>query len=98
MKWPTPRRDLRSLAFSSRPIPNRSGHGYAGPIGTEEKKAKGEIPLKPMPDGVNCDIDRAPAPEQVARKTSDLIIGAIALAPAAVLAAKKMRDEMKKTA
>jgi membrane protein len=64
----------------------------------EEKKAKGEIPLKPMPDGVNCDIDRAPAPAQVAPKTSDLIIGAIALAPAAVLAAKKMRDEMKKTA
>src|SRR5436190_3716635 len=64
----------------------------------EEKKAKGEIPLKPMPDGVNCDIDRAPAPEQVARKASDLIIGAIALAPAAVLAAKKMRDEMKKSA
>jgi membrane protein len=64
----------------------------------EEKKAKGEIPLKPMPDGVNCDIDRAPAPEQAAAKTSDLIIGAIALAPAAVLAAKKMRDQMKKSA
>ena len=64
----------------------------------EEKKAKGEIPLKPMPDGVNCDLDRAPAPEQAPTKTSDLIIGAIALAPAAVLAAKKVRDEMKKTA
>jgi membrane protein len=64
----------------------------------EEKKAKGELPLKPMPEGVNCDIDRAPAPEVVPTKTSDLIIGAIALAPAAVLAAKKVRDEMKKSA
>jgi membrane protein len=64
----------------------------------EEKRAKGEIPVKPLPATVNCDIDRAPAPERREPTTSDLIIGTIALAPAALLAAKKVRDEMKKTA
>ena len=64
----------------------------------EEKRARGEIPVKPLPEGVNCDIDRAPAPQQAPARPSDLIIGAIALAPAALLAARKVRDEMKKTA
>jgi membrane protein len=27
----------------------------------EEKRAKGEIPIKPIPDGVNCEIDRGAA-------------------------------------
>lgn len=64
----------------------------------EEKRAKGETPVKPMPATVNCDIDRTPAPERREPSTSDLIIGTIALAPAALIAAKKVRDEMKKTA
>src|SRR5258708_29288820 len=64
----------------------------------EEKKAKGEIPIKPFPEGVNCDIDRAPAAEQTAPKPSDLIIGTIALVPAALVAAKKVRNELKKPA
>ena len=65
----------------------------------EEKKAKGEMPIKPMPDGVNCDIDRAPmAPPRGARKPSDLIIGTLALASTALVAAKKVRDEFKKGA
>ena len=64
----------------------------------EEKRAKGEIPTKPLPEGVNCDIDRAPAVEPAPAKPSDLIIGTIALAPAAILAAKKARDEFKKSA
>jgi membrane protein len=64
----------------------------------EEKRAKGEIPIKPIPEGVNCDIDRAPATEPAQPKPSDLIIGTIALAPAAFVAAKKVRDELKKSA
>jgi membrane protein len=64
----------------------------------EEKKAKGEIPIKPIPDDVNCDIDRAPAGAHAAPKPSDLIIGAVALASAAVVAAKKVRNELKKSA
>ena len=61
----------------------------------EEKRAKGEVPIKPIPEAVNCDIDRAPAAEPAPSKPSDLIIGAIALAPAAFVAAKKVRDELK---
>jgi membrane protein len=64
----------------------------------EEKRARGEIPTKPLPDRVNCDIDRAPAIEAAPARASDLIIGTIALAPAALLAAKKVRDELKKGA
>jgi membrane protein len=64
----------------------------------EEKRAKGEIPIKPIPDAINCDIDRSPVAEHAAPKPSDLIIGAAALAPAAILAAKKIRDGMKKSA
>ena len=64
----------------------------------EEKRAKGEMPVPAMPEGVNCDIDRAPAAAPPETKPSDLIIGTIALAPVAVLAAKKMRDELKKSA
>ena len=62
----------------------------------EEKRAKGEIPVKPIPDAENCDIDRAPAPGHREPTASDLIIGAIALAPAALLAAKKVRDGLTK--
>jgi len=61
----------------------------------EEKRAKGETPIKPLPEGVNCDVDRPGVVEEPPVRTSDLIIGAIALAPAAVLAARKVRDELK---
>jgi len=64
----------------------------------EEKKAKGEITIKPMPEGVNCDLDRSPAPGRSEATVSDLIIGALALAPAAVIAAKRVRDEFTKSA
>ena len=67
----------------------------------EEKRAKGEMPIPPIPEGVNCDIDRGAAAEEPETKPSDLLIGTIALAPAAlaaVKAAKKIRDEFKKSA
>jgi membrane protein len=64
----------------------------------EEKRAKGEIPIKPIPEAVNCDIDRAPVSEQKLARPSDLILGTLVLAPAAILAAKKVREEMKKSA
>ena len=64
----------------------------------EEKRARGEMPIPPIPEGVNCDIDRAPPSAAPPAKPSDLIIATIALAPAALLAAKKARDEWKKTA
>ena len=58
----------------------------------EEKRAKGEPPVTAIPEGVNCDVDAAPPLPHAQPKPSDLIIGAIALAPAAVVAAKKVRD------
>jgi membrane protein len=64
----------------------------------EEKRAKGELVIRPIPEGVNCDVDRPLAPEHAAPKPSDLIIGAAALAPVAVIAAKKIKDELKKSA
>ena len=64
----------------------------------EEKRAKGEVAIKPIPEAVNCDIDRAAAAAEPAPRPSDLIIGTIALAPVAVLAMKKMRDGLKKSA
>ena len=64
----------------------------------EEKKARGEIPVPPIPEGVNCDVDGAPVPASAAPKPSDLLIGVAALAPAAVAAAWKVRNEFKKIA
>jgi membrane protein len=64
----------------------------------EEKRAKGEMPIRPIPQEVNCDIDRAAVAATPPATPSDLIIGTIALAPAAVLAAMKVRDELKKSA
>jgi membrane protein len=63
----------------------------------EEKRAKGEMPIRPIPDGMNCDIDRGASIERPAAKPSDLLIGTLAIAPAAVRAAKKVRDGFRKT-
>jgi membrane protein len=64
----------------------------------EEKRAKGEVVVKPIPEGVNCDLDRPRAAEPSDTRPSDLIIGAAALAPVAFIAARKIRDEVKKSA
>ena len=64
----------------------------------EEKQARGENPIKPFADGENCDLDRAPAPDRPGLKPSDLIIGTLALGSTALLAARKVRDEFKKSA
>ncbi|PYR93027.1 MAG: ribonuclease BN [Acidobacteria bacterium] len=64
----------------------------------EEKRAKGEIPIKPMPETVNCDIDRPASVEHPEATPSELLIGTIALIPTAVVVAKKIREEMKKSA
>jgi membrane protein len=61
----------------------------------DEKRARGEIPIKPMPDAVNCDLDRRTSVEHPEPKPSELLIGTIALIPTAVVVAKKIRDEMK---
>ena len=62
----------------------------------EERKARGEGPVQPFPDGLTCDVDRpAPQPAREPSRTvrpSDLLIGTAALLPAAV----KIGREVKK--
>jgi membrane protein len=62
----------------------------------EEKRAAGEMPVRPISQEENCDIDRARVIEPAPPKPSDFIIGTIALAPAALLAAMKIRGGLKK--
>jgi membrane protein len=64
----------------------------------EEKKARGEIPIRPLPDEVNCDLDRPLPAGRPSPKPSDIVIGTLALVPAALVAARKVRDEFKKSA
>lgn len=64
----------------------------------EEKRAKGEMPVPPIPEGMNCDIDRGAAAAEPPTRPSDVLIATVALAPAALLAAKKIRDGLKKSA
>jgi membrane protein len=64
----------------------------------EEKQAKGERPIKPIPDDVNCDIDRAAVPGRRPTKPSDLLIGTLALASTALVAARKVRAGFTKSA
>ena len=59
----------------------------------EERQARGEIPVAPFPDDVNCDVDRETLRDgRHGIRASDLIIGAAILAPAAVTMAKGIRE------
>ena len=61
----------------------------------QEKKAKGEIPARPFPDGVNCDIDLRPSREEHPVRVSDLLIGTAALLPAALKIGRVVRSQLK---
>jgi membrane protein len=60
-----------------------------------ERKARGEAPVQPFPDGVLCDVDRPAGARENSRgiRPSDLLIGTAALLPMAV---KIGRDVSKK--
>jgi membrane protein len=61
----------------------------------EARKAKGQIDIAPFLNDINCDIDReTPRPQNQGLRTSDLIIGAAILAPAAVTLAKGIREKV----
>jgi membrane protein len=66
--------------------------GMAAQRDYEERKEKGEIAVRPLPDDINCDLDRAEPKPQPTVRASDLIIGAVVLAPAAVKIAREIRD------
>jgi membrane protein len=56
--------------------------GSAAARAYEERRASGELDVPPYPDDINCDVDRPkPTPEKV--RASDLLIGTVALLPAA---------------
>jgi membrane protein len=59
-----------------------------------EKKAKGEIPVRPFPDGVNCDIDRRPTAQEHPVRVSDLLIGTAALLPAALKIGRSVKNHL----
>ena len=68
--------------------------GSAAQRDYEERKAKGELPVTTLPDDVNCDLDRAEPKPRPSVRPSDLIIGAVVLAPAAVKIAKEIRESV----
>jgi membrane protein len=61
----------------------------------EERKARGEEPVLPFRDGDNCDIDRRSTEPASKVRASDLLIGTMALLPAAL---KIGRDTKRKLA
>jgi membrane protein len=59
----------------------------------ETRKANGIVDAPPFPDDVNCDMEpRRPATEHEGLRPSDLVIGAVVLAPVAVKIAKEVRE------
>ena len=60
----------------------------------EEQRAKGEIPVRPFPEGVNCDIEFGAKPEDRSVRASDLLIGAAALLPAAVKIGRDVKKQL----
>ncbi len=59
--------------------------GTAAARDYEERKARGELDVKPFPDELNCDIDRPRAEGPSGGiKASALLLGTVALLPAAV--------------
>lgn len=61
----------------------------------EEKREKGQIPVRPFPDGVNCDIDRKTATEDHPVRVSELLIGTAALLPAAIKIGLDVKNQIK---
>jgi membrane protein len=72
--------------------------GAAAERAYEERKARGEDPIPPLPDDVNCDIDRQPNLEasrfRNGFRASDLIIGAAALLPAALKVGRDVKRKL----
>ena len=61
----------------------------------EEKREKGQIPVRPFPDGVNCDIDRKTATEDHPFRVSELLFGTAALLPAAIKIGLDVKNQIK---
>jgi len=67
--------------------------GAAAEQAYEERKEEGAFDAKPFPDGVNCDVEpRRSIDERKGLRPSDLVIGAVVLAPVAMKVAKEVRE------
>jgi membrane protein len=71
--------------------------GTAAQRDYEERKAKGELAVPAFPDGVNCDLDREIPKEEHGLRPSELLIGAAALLPAALLISREAAGKVAKT-
>ncbi len=60
-----------------------------------ERQSKGEMPVTPFPDDVNCDLDRKLPETEPPVRASDLIIGTATLMPAALKIAREVRELVK---
>ena len=60
----------------------------------EERKAKGEIPVEPFAEGVNCDIDSGARTQERPVKPSDILIGTAALLPAALKVSREVKKQI----
>jgi hypothetical protein len=61
----------------------------------EERRAKGEIPIEPFPEGVNCDIESGRASHEDRRvRPSDLLIGTAVLLPAAIKVGLEVKKQL----
>lgn len=60
----------------------------------EERRAKGEIPVRPFSEGVNCDIEAGTRLEDRSVRASDLLIGAAALLPAALTIGREVKKQI----
>lgn len=72
--------------------------GSAAARAYEERRAKGVTDVPPFPDHVNCDLER-PSPERPpGARPSDILIGAVALLPAGLVAARRAKKQVDKSA
>jgi len=65
--------------------------------GERSVTCKGEFDAPPLPDDLNCDVDRPGPRPRIANKgkTSDLLIGTVALLPAALKIGREVRKRIK---
>ena len=61
-----------------------------------ERMAKGQVPVTPFPDDVNCDVEPVAPREEGGVRPSDLIVGTAALLPAAIKIAKEIRQKLER--
>jgi membrane protein len=60
----------------------------------DERTAKGEMPVRPLSDDVNCDIDRVQPRPRRAIRASEVIVGTAVLLPIALKIVREIRDRV----